>query len=123
MGTAYTAHPCTIPGQYRCEGKQCGDNASGERYEGVCDKDGCDLNPYRLGSENFFGEGSAFMVDTSKRFTVVTQFITDDGTDTGNLKEIKRFYMQNGERIDTPTFKVSGSEFDSITQSFCAITK
>ena len=24
---AYTAHPCTVPGYYRCEGKECGDGA------------------------------------------------------------------------------------------------
>lgn len=126
VSNAYTAHPCSldkVKGQTRCDGTDCGDNASGDRYNGLCDKDGCDLNPYRLGSENFFGEGSAFMVDSSKRFTVVTQFITDDGTDTGNLKEIKRFYMQNGERIDTPTFNIGGSQFDSITQGMCSVTK
>ena len=33
----------------RCEGQECGDNASDERYDGVCDKDGCDYAAYRLG--------------------------------------------------------------------------
>jgi cellulose 1,4-beta-cellobiosidase len=32
--------------------------------------------------------------------TVVTQFITTDGTDNGDLKEVKRFYVQNGRVIE-----------------------
>ncbi|OLQ09220.1 Exoglucanase 1 [Symbiodinium microadriaticum] len=37
MATAYTPHPCNIdvPGQYVCEGTDCGDNDSGERYDGL----------------------------------------------------------------------------------------
>lgn len=91
--TAYTAHVCTVNKQTRCEGTQCGDTDKDQRYQGVCDKDGCDFNPYRLGDSNFFGVGSNFQIDTSKPFTVVTQFITEDGTDTGDLKEIKRLYV------------------------------
>lgn len=89
--TAYTAHPCSVQGQYMCEGTQCGDSASGDRYKGVCDKDGCDINTYRNGVPNFFGAGSNFQIDSTKPFTVVTQFITSDGTDLGDLVEIKRF--------------------------------
>ena len=29
--TSYTAHPCTIKGSKRCEGKDCGDNDANER--------------------------------------------------------------------------------------------
>ena len=71
--TAYTPHPCTKLGQYRCEGAECGDDATGDRHNGVCDKDGCDLNPFRFGDRSFFGEGSSFAVDTTKPFTVITQ--------------------------------------------------
>ena len=46
---AYTSHPCTIESQYRCEGQECGDNASDERYDGVCDKD--DYASFRLGDQ------------------------------------------------------------------------
>ena len=31
--------------------------------------------------------------------TIVTQFITTDGTDNGDLKEMRRFYVQDGRRI------------------------
>ena len=33
-------------------------------------------------------------MDSSKKMTVVTQFITDDGTDSGELVEIRRLYVQ-----------------------------
>ena len=32
--------------------------------------------------------------------TVVTQFFTDDGTSNGNLKNIRRKYVQNGKVIE-----------------------
>ncbi len=46
------------------------------RYDGLCDKDGCDLNSWRMGDRTFFGPGSNFKVDSTKPMTVVTQFIT-----------------------------------------------
>jgi cellulose 1,4-beta-cellobiosidase len=93
--TAYTPHPCSVPGATRCEGKDCG--IGDERYDGICDKDGCDFNSMRMGVSDFYGTGMT--VDTSKPITVVTQFITDDGTDTGTLSQIKRFYVQGGKVI------------------------
>ncbi len=80
---AYTAHVCTVPGYHRCEGKECGDGE--QRQNGNCDKDGCDLNPFRNGNQKFFGPGSNFAVDTTKPFKVVTQFLTSDNTDSGDL--------------------------------------
>lgn len=58
-------------GQVRCEGNDCGDGDN--RYGGVCDKDGCDFNPYRMGNESFYGSNGS-VIDTTKKFTVVTQF-------------------------------------------------
>jgi len=72
-----------VPGYYRCEGSECGDGA--QRQNGICDKDGCDLNPFRNGNKNFYGAGSNYQVDTTRPFKVVTQFITVDGTDNGDL--------------------------------------
>jgi cellulose 1,4-beta-cellobiosidase len=88
---AYTAHPCKGTGLIRCDGIDCGDHDVG-----VCDKDGCDFNSWRMGNQTFLKAGGAF-IDTKKKFTVVTQFITSDGTSSGDLSEIKRFYMQNGK--------------------------
>lgn len=118
MATALTPHVCTVDGQTRCEGKDCGDR--GDRELGVCDKSGCDWNPYRIGAKDFFGPGSNFTVDSSNKFTVVTQFITSDGTDSGDLTSIRRSYMQDGKHINTTSVTIPGSsEFNSITDAFC----
>ena len=76
MANAYTPHTCLTEGPYRCEGIECGDNDKGERYDGVCDKDGCDINPYRMGNTDFYGRGPSYAVDTTKPMTVVTEFLT-----------------------------------------------
>lgn len=118
--TAYTPHVCSVQGQYRCNGTECGDGDN--RYGGVCDKDGCDFNSYRMGNQNFYGKG--LTVDSTKPFTVVTQFITDDGTDTGNLAEIKRFYVQNGKTIPNSASNFPNFPADnSITDDFCNAQK
>jgi len=101
VSEAYTSHPCTVDGQHKCSGQECGNP---DRYGGVCDRDGCDLNPYRVGVKDFFGKGQT--IDTSKPVTVVTQFHTDDGTDTGNLSEIVRFFVQEGKVFGHPESKI-----------------
>lgn len=104
ISSAFTAHPCTIEGQHKCEDEvTCGDNASNHRYDGVCDKDGCDLNPFRAGVKDFYGEGSQFQVDTSKPFTIVTEF---HGDSNGDLAEIKRKFVQEGKVIEHPESKI-----------------
>lgn len=119
MATALTPHVCTVDGQTRCEGKDCGDGQ--DRDVGVCDKSGCDWNPYRVGDHSFYGPGANYTVDSSRVFTVVTQFITSDGTDSGDLVSIRRSYIQDGKRINTTAVKIPGSsEFDSITDDFCS---
>lgn len=117
---AYTPHVCTVSGQYRCSGTECGDGDN--RYGGVCDKDGCDFNSWRMGDQTFYGNSKT--VDTSKTFTVVTQFITSDNTTSGQLSEIRRLYVQNGKVIQNSAVKVSGmSSGNSITDSFCNAQK
>lgn len=114
---AVTPHPCTVQGQHRCNGTECG--GSGKlRYEGVCDADGGDFNPYRFGDKTFYGKGPSFAVDSSKPMTVVTQFRTGDGTDTGDVTEIRRLFVQDGKVIPTRPVKVGDKEFDSITTAF-----
>jgi len=121
--TAYTPHTCSIKGQYRCEGTECGDGASNQRYDGVCDKDGCDFNNYRMGDETFFGRGSNFELDSTQPLTVVTQFITSDGTDAGDLVEIRRFYVQNGKVVQNPDSKIAGVQGSSVTDQYCSEEK
>ena len=79
-GTSGQQHKCT-------SSKECGDGA--DREAGLCDKSGCDFNPYRLGATDFYGNGSAFKIDSRQPFTVVTQFITNDGTDNGDVVEVR----------------------------------
>jgi len=116
MAAAVTPHSCTVSGQYRCNGTQCGDGSN--RYGGVCDKDGCDFNSYRMGDRGFLGAG--LMVDTTQPFKVVTQFYTSDNTSNGDLVEIRRLYVQNGKTIMNSAANFTGLKpYDSITDQFC----
>lgn len=124
ISTAYTAHPCGsgVLSQTKCETPEtCGDNPD-YRYQGWCDKDGCDLNAYRVGVKDFFGEGSDFTIDTSQPITVVTQFLTDDN---GDLTEIRRKFIQNGTVHEQPMTALPGMEqqYDSITDEMCTNVK
>ncbi|PVF96188.1 hypothetical protein CPB86DRAFT_709574, partial [Serendipita vermifera] len=122
ISNAFTPHGCTKESQYRCDGLECGDTSAGERYQGVCDKDGCDFNPYRMGDTSYYGPGKK--VNTNSKFTVVTQFITADGTDTGALKEIRRLYVQNGVVYANSKTNIAGlNPYDSITAEFCDAQK
>merc|ERR1712190_535359 len=119
MGEAYTAHACNVASQFRCEGTACGDNGD-DRFKGVCDKNGCDFQTYRLGNKNFWGAGSSFDIDTTQPMTSVTQFITHDGTDDGDLVEIRRFYKQNGKLVQTPSISVGGKgPYHSLSKDYC----
>ncbi|QRW14377.1 beta-1,4-D-glucan cellobiohydrolase [Ceratobasidium sp. AG-Ba] len=113
MATAYTPHPCSVTGQTRCSGSQCSD---------YCDQAGCDFNSFRMGDQSFYGKG--LTVDTSRKFTVVTQFITSDNTATGALTEIRRLYVQDGRVIQNSKTNIAGmAAYDSITDKFCTDQK
>merc|ERR1712046_308026 len=115
---AYTMHACSVDGQTRCSGIDCGDDGE-DRFKGVCDKNGCDINPHRLGVHNFWGLGSDFQIDSTKPVQVTTQFITDDGSDSGKLTEVKQFYTQNGKTIEHPMYKVNGHTHNDISDDYC----
>jgi len=128
QATAFTAHPCSVERTHVCEGRDCGglpgDQAA--RYDGVCDKDGCDFNSFRMGDKTFFGKGPGFAVDTSKPITVVTQWITDDGTDAGDLSEIRRLYLQDGKVIQNSHSEIlpGRDQHDtSLSEDFCEAQK
>eukprot|EP00347_Sterkiella_histriomuscorum_P007454 403348854 len=101
FANAVTPHPCNFKGLKKCSGSECDGS-------GICDKSGCDINPYRIGQQDFFGPGSHYKVDTSKPFTVVTQFITADGTYKTDVVEIKRHFVQNGKKITLPQSNIQG---------------
>ncbi|KAH9474880.1 putative 1,4-beta-D-glucan cellobiohydrolase B [Psilocybe cubensis] len=117
ISAAYTPHPCDGTQSSRCSGSACGGES--DRYGSICDPDGCDFNSFRMGDKSFYGPG--LKVNTNSKFTVVTQFITDSGTASGTLKEIRRLYVQNGKIIQNSKVNVPGmsSSYDSITQQFC----
>jgi len=123
ISQAFTAHPCSVTEPTRCEGTQCGDDASGERFKGVCDKDGCDFATYRNGNHTFYGPGSNFDVDTTQPFTVITQFVTNNGQNDGEITEVKRKYVQNGKTIETPSVNINGKDYNSISDDFCDAVK
>jgi len=115
VSTAYTPHSCSTVSQTSCSGDDCGGTYSATRYAGVCDPDGCDFNSYRMGDTSFYGPG--LTVDTTKKFTVVTQFIGSP------LTEIKRFYVQNGKVIPNSESKIANVTGNSITTAFCDAQK
>ncbi|KAF7359709.1 Glucanase [Mycena venus] len=112
ISAAYTPHPCSILGQSTCTGTSC---SAANSTQGTCDQAGCDFNSYRMGDTTFYGPG--LTVDTSQKFTVVTQFIGSP------ITEIKRFYVQNGNVIANSESQISGVTGNSITDSFCAAQK
>ncbi|KAF8652143.1 hypothetical protein AX16_004529 [Volvariella volvacea WC 439] len=116
ISTAYTPHPCTVQGLSRCEGSSCGTN---DRYGTVCDPDGCDFNSYRMGDKTYYGPGGTG-VDTRSKFTVVTQFFTNNNSSSGTLSEIRRLYVQNGQVVQNSKVNIPGMDaYDSITGEFC----
>jgi len=121
--TAYTPHPCSITGAHACKGVECGDNTADQRYQGVCDKDGCDFNSYRMGDKLFYGRHSDFKVDAARPLQVVTQFITSDGTDAGDLVEIRRYYVQDGKIVPNSNSTIAGIRGNSVTDEFCGQMK
>jgi cellulase len=112
MATVLTPHPCSGVGSFLCAGDEC-------TKAGVCDHDGCGINPFRSGSKNFYGPGMT--VDTSKPFTVVTQFLSADNTSTGTLSEIRRLYVQGGKVIENAPVSMDdvAAGPGAVTEDFC----
>jgi cellulase len=109
--TQIAPHPCNESGVYLCSGTECGS-------DGVCDKNGCGWNTYRLDQADYYGEGAEFDVDTTKPFTVVTQFPVDETT--GKLSAITRLYVQDGVVLKAETVAKEGlPAVDSITDDYC----
>ncbi|KAI1846612.1 hypothetical protein JX265_009084 [Neoarthrinium moseri] len=106
---ALTPHPCQNNAYHVCEKSGCGGTYSEDRFAGDCDANGCDYNPYRVGNKNFYGKGKT--VDTSKKFTVVTQF---------NNNNLTQFFVQNGKKIYIPAPTYDGfPDSSSITTDYC----
>ncbi|KAI0854780.1 glycoside hydrolase [Xylaria cubensis] len=120
MSTSMTAHPCQRTTQEECTGSDCSGKypVARDRYEGECDADGCDFNPYRQGKTDFYGPGK--VVDTDKKFTVITQFVKGDD---GKLQSIRRLYQQGGQVIANAESSIPDVEGNAIDSAFCASQK
>ncbi|KAI1822789.1 glycoside hydrolase family 7 protein [Xylaria intraflava] len=107
---AFTPHVCQNTQYHVCETDGCGGTYSEDRFAGDCDANGCDYNPYRMGNTDFYGAGKT--LDTSQKFTVVSQFQENNFT---------QFFVQNGQRIDIPGPVLSGmpESSASITPDYC----
>lgn len=112
--TGFTPHPCSVDSIGGCTGS---DRTSDCGFEGVCDQWGCGFNPYALGRPQYYGAGSDYAIDTTKKFTVSTRFVTDDGTASGNLIDVQRTYSQEGRVIANAVANASSGweGLDSIT--------
>ncbi|KAH8099882.1 glycoside hydrolase [Cristinia sonorae] len=117
MATAYTPHPCKSTGLAPCTGADCQGGTTG-----ICDPAGCDFNSFRMGDQTFYGAGRT--VDSSRPFTIVTQFLTNTNSTSGTLSEIRRLYVQDGKVIQNSKVNVPGMDaLDSITDKFCTQQK
>jgi hypothetical protein len=97
LTNVYTTHPCL--------NDQC------DPYTAV-------VSTLTLAGTNIFMvvDRVTMQVDSTQRFTVVTRFVTVDGTDNGNLKEIQRFYIQKDRTIQQPTF----NGFNGLSDAYCS---
>ncbi|KAJ7190356.1 cellulase CEL7A [Mycena pura] len=112
VSSAFTPHTCTTLGQSTCTGTTCSQPNS---TQGTCDQAGCDFNSFRMGDTSFYGPG--LTVDTTQKFTVVTQFV-------GNpMTSIQRLYVQNGKVIANSNSTIPGVTGNAISDSFCAAQK
>ncbi|SPN99067.1 uncharacterized protein DNG_02106 [Cephalotrichum gorgonifer] len=105
---AVSAHPCVDNVYHICDVDSCGGAFSEGPLSPDCDPIGCDFNPYRMGVKDFYGPGKT--VDTTKRFTVVTQFTE---------YEVTRYFVQDGKRIDMPESAIDGVSGNSLNDEFC----
>ncbi|KAF2201811.1 endoglucanase-like protein [Delitschia confertaspora ATCC 74209] len=104
--TQMAPHTCSKPGLYQCTGDEC-------KFDGVCDKNGCGNNPYVLGEKGYYGPGKQYKVDTTRPFTVVTQF---NANSKKELESINRLYVQDGRVIQNAMVNVTGP----MTDEYCS---
>ncbi|KAF8316668.1 cellobiohydrolase I-II [Clavulina sp. PMI_390] len=121
MSSVFTGLPCGgISAATTCTGSTCGNSTSA----GYCDPQGCDFNSYRMGNTSFWGSGATHAIDTTLPLTILTQFITSNGTAAGDLTAIKRVYVQNGKVIPNSAINVAGIDpLNYLTDAVCTEEK
>jgi cellulase len=93
----------------------------------VCDQSGCGYNPYRLDNPDYYGPHG--VVDTTRPFTVTTQFIPAaeeknfgfSGGSGSDLVEIRRLYVQDGRVIPNAPTHISSlpASQNFIDDAYC----
>ncbi|KAK4155863.1 glycoside hydrolase [Chaetomidium leptoderma] len=112
---AFTPHPCNATRVNKCEtADECGQPV------GVCDQWGCSYNPHNNGVTDYYGRN--LTVDTNRKVTVTTQFLTSNGKADGELTEIRRLYVQDGVVIQNHAVAAGGADHDSINNDYCNAT-
>lgn len=114
--TIFTPHPCNATRIRSCDSEL----TCGQPTGGYCDKWGCSYNAYAHGFKDFYGRNKT--IDTNRKFTVVTQFLTSNGRADGKLTDIKRVYIQDDKVIKNVVAKAGGKEVDGITDGYCNAT-
>lgn len=115
LAQAMTPHACNISGVYLCTSDdECG------QAEGVCDEYGCGWNPYVYNLTDFYGPSGKYTIDTNRVFTIVTQFITHDGTSSGTLVEIRRLYVQDGRVIHNAAITTGNLTTNVMDDEYCS---
>ena len=89
----------------------------GDPFIAPTDRDGCDINAYRMGETNFYCAGPQFQVNTERPLKVVTRFHAP----AGELTAVSQFYVQDGKEIHHPTYSAGGDSIES--DAFCAAQK
>lgn len=104
-------HPCNQTGLFKCEGTGC-------EFDGFCDKNGCSYNPWHF--ENYESYGLGLEVDTTRPFTVISQYPADEN---GVLQSYHRMYIQDGKLIDNGAVNVTDlPQIDYLNDELCEAT-
>ena len=96
---------------------ECGSRDE-DRFIAPTDRDGCDINAFRMGERNVYGPGPQFHVNTEKPFKEVTRFHEP----AGELTSIDQFYMQDGSEIHHPNYAACGND-NFVSDAVCAAQK
>lgn len=102
--------------------RRCTSDEEYEQTQGVYDEWGCSWNPYVYNITDFYGPARNYTINTDRVFTIVTQLITDDGTPTGTLLEIRRVYVQDGRAIRNAPITIGNMTTTITDDAYCSAT-
>lgn len=76
------------------------------------------MNPYKMGYPEYYGQGD-YTVDTSRPFSVVTQFNADE---SNAMVSYTRLFVQDGVVIEMPSVEVNGAQQNVMDDPYCTLT-